>query len=197
MATSTRRTTTSKPAKKATTASTSTATATKKEPVAKVEQPKKKYKPAAFDPNQTVTVRNGFQGRLIYISKKTGELYDFPEFGSEQDMTVEELRNARNSSRAFFENNWFQFDDPELIEYLGVQKYYKYALKIEDFDKLFVKSPEEIEQIVSELSDGQKKSLAYRAKQLIATGDIDSNRVIKALESSLGVALIEREEMPI
>ena len=32
---------------------------------------KKRYKPKAFKPDQMVTVRNGFQGELLYKSKKS------------------------------------------------------------------------------------------------------------------------------
>ena len=45
-----------------------------------------------IDPNQIVTVRNGFQGMLIYKSKKTGERYIWQEFGDEQDMELSELK---------------------------------------------------------------------------------------------------------
>ena len=41
------------------------------------------------------------------------------------------------------------------------------------------------------MSSGQKRSLAYRAKQLIADKTIDSLAVIHVLEESLGVELIE------
>lgn len=153
---------------------------------------KKHYKPKAFKPEQIVTVRNGFQGELIYKSKKTGEVYKWEEFGSEQDMEISELKSARSSSKKFFINNWFLFDDPEVVDYLGMTQYYKYALTTKNFDQLFNASPEEIENRVSKLSEGQKKSVAYRAKQLIAEGVIDSNRKISALEKSLGTELIER-----
>ena len=84
------------------------------------------------------------------------------------------------------------FDEQWIVDYLGMNKYYKYALKIEDFDEVFKKTPEEIEGIVASMSDGQKKSMAYRARALIATGDIDSNKVITALEKCLDTQLIER-----
>ena len=61
-----------------------------------------------------------------------------------------------------------------------------------NFDDLFTKEPSEIKDIIGKLSIGQKKSLAYRAKQLIGEGNIDSRRVITALEESLGIELIER-----
>ena len=157
------------------------------------DKPKKKpMVPKAFDPNQIVTVYNGFQGKLVYRSKKTGERFVWNEFGAEQDMELSELKSARSSSKKYFINNWFMFDDPEIVDYLGMTQYYRFALKLDEFDKLFSKSVPEIEETIGRLSAGQKKSVAYRAKQLIANGGIDSNRVIAALERCLGVELVER-----
>ena len=43
-------------------------------PAAEVsETTKKPVVPKEIDPNQIITVRNGFQGRLVYKSKRTGE----------------------------------------------------------------------------------------------------------------------------
>lgn len=150
------------------------------------------FTPKAFDPNQIVTVRNGFQGRLVYKSKKTGESFIWEEFGAEQDMELSELKSARSSSKKFFINNWFMIDDPEVIDYLGMGQYYKFALNIDEFDALFTKSAGEVRETVSKLSAGQKKSVAYRARQLIGRGEIDSNKVISTLEECLGIELVER-----
>jgi hypothetical protein len=157
----------------------------------KIEE-KTKFAVKEFNPNQIITVRNGYQGRLVYKSKKTNERFVWDGFNSEQDMELSELKSARSSSKKYFINNWFMFDDPEIIEYLGMTQYYKFALRISDFDKLFSKSAEEIKNAISKLSPGQKKSVAYRAKQLIITGDIDSNRTIATLEECLGTELVER-----
>ena len=155
--------------------------------------PKQQYKVKKnLDPNMIITVKNGFQGRLIYKSRRTQERFEWAGFGDEQDMDLQELKNAKNSSKAFFENNWFLIDDPEVLEYLGVAQYYKYALNFDSFDDLFTKEPKEIKSTISKLSVGQKKSVAYRAKQLIADGVIDSIKVITALEDSLSIELIDR-----
>lgn len=156
------------------------------------QEERQTFTPKTFNPDQIVTVRNGFQGRLVYRSKKTGELFVWDEFGSEQDMELSELKSARSSSKKYFVNNWFMFDDPEIVAYLGMTQYYKFALTINDFDKLFDKKPAEIEEIIEKLSKGQKKSVAYRAKQLIADGAIDSNKLIATLEKCLEVELVER-----
>lgn len=145
-----------------------------------------------IDPNTVVSVRNGFQGTLIYISNRTGERFTWDSFGDEQDMDLKELKNAKNSSKIFFENNWFLIDDPEIIDYLGVTKYYENSLKYDSFDDLFEKKPSEIKEILSKISNGQKLSVIYRAKQLIEDGSIDSIKTINALENSLSVELIER-----
>lgn len=79
-----------------------------------------------------------------------------------------------------------------VIDYLGLNQYYKNALSLSDFDDLFTKTPSEISKITSKLSDGQKKSVAYRARQLVIEGEIDSIKAINALEKSLGIDLIEK-----
>ena len=162
-------------------------------PAAEVsETTKKPVVPKEIDPNQIITVRNGFQGRLVYKSKRTGERWSLESFGAEQDMELSELKNARNSNKKYFINNWFMFDEDWVIDYLGMRQYYKNSLNIQDFDQLFKKPVGEIEDIISKLSEGQRKSVAYRAKQLIAEEEIDSNRVINTLEKCLGVELVER-----
>lgn len=159
---------------------------------AQQESEKKPLVPKDIDPSQYVTVRNGFQGRLVYKSKRTGERFVWDSFGAEQDMELSELRNARNSNKKYFINNWFMFDEPWIVDYLGMGKYYRFAISIQDFDKLFTKPASEIEKTIANLSDGQKQSVAYRAKQLISEGGIDSNRLIATLEKCLGIELIER-----
>lgn len=148
--------------------------------------------PKDIDPNQYIIVRNGFQGKLIYISPRTGERFVWDNFGDEMEMELRELRSAKNRYKKFFEQNWFMFDEDWVINYLGVERYYKNAIPIDKFDEVFHKTPAEAKKIISKLSDGQKKSLMYRAMDLIANKEIDSIKLIEALEESLGVDLIER-----
>lgn len=149
-------------------------------------------KPKALSLTDIVTVRNGYQGKLVYVSKKTGEKFVWSEFGDEQDMELGELKSAKSASKKYFENNWFILDDPAIIEFLGLTQYYQHTLGIDGFDEIFTKSAAEVKKIVSELSDGQKRSVAYRARQLIGEGKIDSRSVISALEESLNTELIEQ-----
>lgn len=153
---------------------------------------KKKLSAKDIDMHQYVTVRNGFQGRLFYKSSRTGEKFVWDGFGSEQEMELLELRNAKNSKKQFFINNWFMFDEDWIVDFLGVQQYYRNAVSVNQFDDIFANGADKIKEIVGGMSAGQKRSAAYRARQLIADGIIDSNKAITALEESLGVELVDR-----
>lgn len=168
--------------------------ATKKKVAEEAPEEKQKFVAKDIDPNQYIVVKNGFQGKLVYISSRTHEKFVWDEFGDEQELELRELKNAKGSAKKFFENNWFLFDkdDAWVIDYLGLSKQYKYALNLDDFDDLFQKDPKEIASIISKLSKGQKRSVAYRARKLIQDEVIDSNRIISTLEKSLGVELVER-----
>ena len=144
------------------------------------------------NPEAYVIVKNGFNGRLVYISPKTGERYIWNEFGDEQEMQLRELRAAKNSSKKFFENNWFMFDEDWVIDYLGLRNFYKNSIPLDEFDSVFEKSPAALKKIVAGLPDGQKKSLAYRASMLVNEGKIDSMKTISAIEEAFNIQLIEK-----
>lgn len=149
-----------------------------------------------IDPTQYITVLNGYQGGLTYKSSRTGEVFRWMEFGDEQEIELRELRNARNTQKKFFEKNWFMFSDEFawVIDYLGVGRFYKNAISIDEFDDIFNKTPNELKKIIQGLSDGQKKAVAFRAQALVAEGEIDSNKLIHVLEETLGVTLNSRRD---
>lgn len=155
---------------------------------------KKKIIPKDIDVNQYITVYNGFQGQLVYISKRTGETFEWDGYGDSQDVELRELKNAKNSYKKFFTHNWFMFseEDDWVIDYLGVRAFYRNAIPLDGFDELFELPTNELVSKISKLSTGQKRSVIYRAKQLIAEHQIDSLNKISALEEALDVELIER-----
>jgi len=158
-------------------------------PAAEEKQP---FKLANFDPEQYVTVRNGFQGMLVYVSKRSGETFVWDNFGDEQEISLRELKNAKNASKGFFANNWFMFDDDWVVDYLGVRQFYKNSVSVDAIDSMFDKSIEELEKILDNIPNGQKRTIAYRARTLIENGKIDSLKTITLLEKKLGIQLIEK-----
>lgn len=164
---------------------------------AKVEKqestkPDKQIKAKDIDLGQYISVRNGFHGILVYESSRTGEVFIWDNFGDEQEIELRELKNAKSSKKDFFVNNWFMFNDEWVIDFLGVRQFYKHAINIDEFDKIFENEPDKLKKILNDLSDGQKQSVAYRARTMIEEGKIDSLKTISVLEDTLGIELIEK-----
>ena len=150
--------------------------------------------PENVNPNEIVMVRNGFNGHLVYISPRTQERYSWDGYGDEVEMEIRELRSAKGSQKAFFENNWFMFDDEYswVIPYLGVSKYYENAVTVEQLEEIIDKSPSEIKKWCARLNEGQRDSFVLMVKEKYFNGEIDSMKTITALETGLGIKLIER-----
>lgn len=143
-----------------------------------------------FDLNMLVPVKNGSLGKLVYKSKRQNGLkIVWNELGQEEYMELSELVSARNSSPAFFEKNWFMFEDPDIIEYLNVGKYYKNSINIENINEVFSYPPEKIKETISKAPDGQKPTIIKAAKDMIKNGEIDSIKVINAIEESTNTDL--------
>ena len=184
--------TTKKPTARKTTKKTTAAEKPTEEQV--VSQPVKKpvvSKPKKLDPNMYVTVRNGYPGLLVYKSTKTGEKFVFYGFGDEHEIELQELKKAKSDQKAFFVNNWFLIDDPDVIEYLGVKEYYKDAFSYDEFEALTTMTADEVKEKMRGISKGQKTAVARYAGRLIKEGRIDSLKVIAALEEGLGVQLTD------
>lgn len=150
--------------------------------------------PKVVDPDEYVTVHNGHHGILIYKSKRTGEVFTWEDYGEEQEMQIRELKDAKNSNKKFFINNWFVFDEEYqwVIDYLGMRNFYKNSIGLGKFDDIFKLTPEKLKAELEQMSSGQKDSVICRARQLIIDGEIDSRKIIATLETTLGVELIEK-----
>lgn len=168
----------------------STNTNTEKKESVRTTRTKNATASRKIDPNMLVSVKNGFAGKLIYISSRTGEEYVWEKYGDEHDMELRELKNAKGSAKKFYENNWFMFDEDWVIDYIGVREFYKVFASTEDIDNVFSLGADEIKVKLANISEGQRSALARRAKELFAEGGIDSIRVIEALEETLGITLI-------
>ena len=152
----------------------------------KKKAPAKKARPA-FDSGDYVTVRNGCHCRLKYRDMTTGATYEWRSFGDEEEMTVGELQRARSSQPAFFTENWWLFDDPELVEYLRATRYYKNTLTMDEFNGLFDMPASKIAEAVAKMPSGQRSGVVSEAKRLIEADQLYDIRVIRALENALQV----------
>lgn len=153
----------------------------------------KRAKPQ-FELTDSVLIRNGFHGPLIIELPKSGYTIKLQEFGDEDYVEIADLRTLRNSHPKFFKKNWILFDDPDVIDYLHVNEYYKNVLTNEEIEELFDLPEEVMTKELRKLSDGQRSTAMYAAMEKIGDGALDSIGKIKALEDIFGCKLMEDME---
>ena len=156
----------------------------------------KSNKKKSISTDYMIPVKSGVNGILVYVSKKTfGYEVEWNNFGDIEYIEYSELLSMRNTTKAFFENNWIYFEDTddytaqELYEALRVDRYYKNTVLGKDINSIFDKTPDEIQEIITPLSKGIKETIALTARAKIDAGELDSIKRIETLEKSLNVEL--------
>lgn len=149
--------------------------------------PKRREKISLPLDTQVCCVSAVHPGSLIYQSKRMqGMSFEWYGFGDEQYIELAELQAMRNAYPAFFEQNWILIDDPEVIEFLHVERFYKYIHSVDDLYNLISCNPEQVKRIVPNLSRSLKTAIAYLAKGMIDEGTLDSSAMIRAIENTTG-----------
>ena len=139
-------------------------------------------------PDELVDVQSCTYGNMLRV--------EWEDFGDIQTMTVGELQIMKGSQPLFFERKLIMIvgeNAKDVIDYLQLNKYYADFGSIDEIDAIFEASPEEIKRIVANLPDKAIETIARRAYALIEDGTIDSQRVINALQDSLGYELVDND----
>jgi hypothetical protein len=160
---------------------------------AEVKQPASK--PLArqeIDRNRMIGLKNSTQGSLIYVSRQTGMQTHWSESGEIQYLPFSEIISMNGSQPVFLKYPWVLIideEDSDVVEFLGLVKFYETILSTEDVPALFASQPHEIEEKISKIPVGNKRIVAELARQAVENGTLDSVRVIKTLEKALDIDL--------
>lgn len=141
--------------------------------------------------NEEILVYNGYYGMLTYKSRRNGNPLYFQSFGDSDYIQFGELQTMRSTQPAFFQNNWILIDDDDVLDALGVRKYYENSLRIGDFDTVFNKTPKQLASILAKIPAAQKSVLFHLAADKVKSGEIDSKKKIETLEEAFGVSFEE------
>lgn len=161
-------------------------------------------KPASLPDHAKIVVQSNTYGELIYINKRTGDMYVWDNFGEYQVLTMGDLRAMRGSQNKFFMNKYIFIDHVEeegfeeitpedVYKLLGVSQYYKDILSPENFTEIFTLSEQEMRKALLRIGSGAKTNVVVAANEAIKRGDLDSLKKIRAIEELLNCELTTRE----
>jgi hypothetical protein len=141
--------------------------------------------------NDRIPVVNFTNGTLFYRSKKSGRVWDLVGFGAKDYMEMDELIAMRSSNPKLLTNPSLIILDDEAVNHLGLTELYKNIRMPDEIDKLFDMKFDEFVAVLSKSPVGMKQLIVNRAKVLIESGELDSRRIIKAIETECKVHLVD------
>lgn len=152
-------------------------------------------KPKAWKPDLTrmICIKNIAKSKLIYKSKRQlGYTIVWEKRGSLNYMELGEFINLKNSDMRFITEPWIRImeeDEVEILKYANVYQYFKSIIEIDDVDALLRLPFDKFCSKFDKLPDSFKKTVAERAKDMIANGELDSIKIKKYIEQQLDVEL--------
>jgi len=152
-------------------------------------------KPKAWKPDLTrmICIKNIAKGKLIYKSKRQmGYTIVWEKRGALNYMELGEFINLKNSDMRFITEPWIRImeeDEVEILKYANVYQYFKSIIEIDDVDALLRLPFDKFCSKFDKLPDSFKKTVAERAKDMIANGELDSIKIKKYIEQQLDIEL--------
>lgn len=158
-------------------------------PVAPIAE--EQEKPKVLDKRYLKTIRDrevrvtSCNGRVVFKSKKTGDVYKWLQTGDDLYFTVEEILAMDNQSHSFLRTPWLLIDDEEVVEALGLTEMYELIERIQDIDTFVTLPLEEIEEDVKKLTTGFRNKLANVISEKVENKELRDIIVIRKFEELL------------
>jgi len=144
------------------------------------------------DLNMEVPCYNNTRGKLVYVSANGAIVEEWQDTNDVAYLTLRDLQSMVRSDRKFFEDNWLRIDDWSVLEFLRVDRYYQNAIYADDINALFTLKVPELTARLTDVRPATRSFIISQARKKIASGDLDSIKIITVIEKALNCDLIEK-----
>lgn len=140
--------------------------------------------------NVLVLVQSGFYGKLVYMSRKSGDTVIWENPGDVQIMSMRDLREMKAEQVGFFKNQWViilgvaegekcKATPEDIYRSLIVSQYYENFINPSDFEAVCDWDEKTIRQRIPLMSQGAKDNLSVALNGFINDGKLDSIKKIR------------------
>lgn len=130
------------------------------------------------------------QGILNVVGTKTGIIYRFADYGDVTEIEYRDLVGMiRSKDKAVYEPRFVVDDEDFITEYPALKKFYDDEFSIQNIKEILTLPENKMIEEIKKLPSGALNSLKSIAAEQVYTGEIDSVRRIKALDSVFGTDL--------
>lgn len=162
-------------------------TATEKATTKTVETIKvKEYKSDDLIPCRSMT-----KGELVYIGKKSGEVYTWEDYGDITEVEYQDLLGLRAKKSPFIFDTLFVIEDEELLEdpkWKDVKALYE-KIYSEDVETLIDMNLNDFKRVFPTLPNGLQRAVSAEVATEMEAGTFDSLQKIKVIDEVCGTDL--------
>jgi hypothetical protein len=147
-------------------------------------------KAITIDRNEMIPCRSLVNGRLQYVSTRTGLMTVWNDFGTIEYMEYGEILTLRASQPKFLNKPWIIIEDEEVVNSIGgLKEMYEKLSDIGNIETFFNKQPKDFEETFVKLPSGAKSLVATKAREKIENETLFDTRIINIIDKYLETGL--------
>lgn len=125
-------------------------------------------------------------GLMQHISKKSGNIYEWADYGDIVEVEYGDLLSLKSSKSKFLYSPWFMIMDDQLAEDWKLAGIYEPFKEFDDVEEFLQSGATTIRKTLPNAPQGYKDLVTYTAADMIRSGTIDSIATINAIDEILG-----------
>lgn len=125
-------------------------------------------------------------GLMQHISKKSGNIYEWADYGDIVEVEYGDLLSLKSSKSKFLYSPWFMIMDDQLAEDWKLADIYEPFKEFDDVEEFLQSGATTIRKTLPNAPQGYKDLVTYTAADMIRNGTIDSIATINAIDEILG-----------
>lgn len=155
-----------------------------------IKLPSEPWKP---DLTRMICLKNIARGKLVYVSKRlNGYTIEWEKPGDTNYIELGEFINLKNSDSRFVREPWVRIiedDEIEILKYANIFQYYKDILGLNNVSDILMLDFNSFKKRFDKLPEGYKNSVVEQAAIMIKNGELDSIKIKKYIEQTMGIDL--------
>lgn len=124
-------------------------------------------------------------GVLQHVSKKSGDMYEWADYGDIVDVTYGDLLALKSRKSKFLFAPWFLILDDQLVDEWKLSDIYSYYEDFDDIEEFLNGGVISLRRKLPNAPQGFKELVVHKAGEMLRNGTLDSIATVKAIDEIL------------
>ena len=124
-------------------------------------------------------------GVLQHVSKKSGDMYEWADYGDIVDVAYGDLLALKSRKSKFMFAPWFLILDDQLVDEWTLTDIYSYYEDFDDIEEFLNEGVISLRRKLPNAPQGFKELVVHKAGDMLRNGTLDSIATVKAIDEIL------------